>query len=26
VNFDHYEQAPRDIQEKEVAKKAAEAE
>lgn len=24
VNFDHYEQAPRDIQEKEVAKKAAE--
>ena len=24
VNFDHYEQAPRDVQEKEVAKKAAE--
>ena len=24
VNFDHYEQAPRDIQDKEVAKKAAE--
>ncbi|MBQ6036904.1 MAG: elongation factor G, partial [Lachnospiraceae bacterium] len=26
VNFDHYEQAPRDIQEKEVAKKAKEEE
>ena len=24
VKFDHYEQAPRDVQEKEVAKKAAE--
>ena len=26
VNFDHYEQAPRDVQEKEVAKRAAEKE